>query len=240
MPKPVEQQVYDLGFQLAAWLDEVDILYSSFGSGDTFAEQTAILTTGNQLQEDLEFLFEASFKTFLLERSSVWSRAATGALPQATDISPADANQLMLLINLWGFQLLLGFTAQALEDNISKAVSDRAYVSVDLGGVSVLCNKCDQYANASALDNLALTMLRYLPLCVTDGASEFAATRAMFPMTAMLWQLRHSENPFRQALALMRHISEGRNMRFAGAYSVIDRIPYIARGDAGLLAGPRP
>jgi hypothetical protein len=240
MSKPVEQQVYDLGFRLAAWLDRGDLLYNSAGSIDSALEQTALLATGNQLQRDLESLFEASFKTFLLDRSSVWTRAGTDAMPQPSDISPAEVNQLMLLINLWGFQLLLGFTAQILKDNISKAIIDRTYLSVDVEGISVLCSECGRYANSSALDDLALTMLRYMPLCVTDGASEFAATRAMFPMTAMLWQLRHSNSAFMQALALMRHISEGRNMRFAGAYSVIDRIPYIARGDAGLLESLRP
>ena len=221
--KSTEQEVYDHGFQLAALLDRADKLVEV--PDKSLSETIDILEESNSLEERFELLFITAFRPSL-QRETFKSQP---------DVEPdeAEISQMMIVVNLWACQLLLGFVADALRKRVLDGL-DLGQI-VDQDHAKGLCDICEGYANRNAMSDLAQAILRYLPLCVGTAASEFAASRTLFPITCVLWQFRHSRFHFRQATSLMRQMSEARGVRFASGYTVTPLIPFIARDDGGLL-----
>ncbi len=238
--KPAEQQVYDLGFQLADLLDRADQLNAAEVRREESDETIDLLEASNNLQQRMEELFTNLFKPFLQDRSYNWGRSQFDSVPDMSALTIADMNHIMIVINLWSCQLLLGFVAEVLRARLIDALDSHLLPTADIEPVKLLCDISAAYTTQHALSDLAHAILRYLPLCVHSGASEFAASRTLFPLTCILWQFRHFEVQFRQAIGLMRQMSGARNVRFAGGYSVIELIPYIVRDDGGLLAAGAP
>ena len=234
--KTAEQELYDYGFRLAALLDRADQLVDPQPNDRTLKETIDLLDACNALQGRLEDLFTESFKSFLQEKYFDWTRSQFEKVPNAGALTSADTNQVMIVVNLWSCQLLLGFVAEVLRNRAIDALDSDLIPPDRRNYTKRLCETCAAYANQNALSDLAHAILRYLPLCLGKGASEFAASRTLFPLTCVLWQLRHKEIHFRRAMSLMRQVAEARNVRIAsGGYSVIANVPFIARDGGGLL-----
>ncbi|KAJ9603256.1 hypothetical protein H2200_012034 [Cladophialophora chaetospira] len=239
--KSSEQQVYDLGFHLAVILDRADQLGEAEAYAKPLEETIDLLEACNILQSRLEDLYTNSFKPVLQERRHDWIQSHFNDKPDANALSTADISHIIIVINLWSCQLLLGFVAHILRRRLIEVLEGHLMPADHTEEIESLCNISAEYTSQHALSDLAHAILRYLPSCVGSRASEFAASRTLYPLTCILWQLRHSEAHFLQAIALMRQVSEARNVRFAGAgYSVTAFIPYIVRGDEGLLAAQGP
>lgn len=239
--KSSEQQVYDLGFHLAAILERADQL----GEADAYAmpleETIDLLGRCNNLQSRLEDLYVKSLKPVLQAPRREWISSQFDNTQDMNSLTTADISHIMIVINLWSCQLLLGFVADALRRRLIEALDSHFMLDIDRTDVQALCDSSAEYTNQHELLDLAHAILRYLPSCIGSRASEFAASRTLFPLTCILWQFRHFQAPFLEATSLMHQVAEARNMRFAGVgYNVIAFIPFIVRGDEGLLAAEGP
>ncbi|KAJ9604067.1 hypothetical protein H2200_011590 [Cladophialophora chaetospira] len=237
--KPIEQQVYDQGFRIAAILERSDLVVQSPTTGHQGLRPAIdLLQTCNDLRPQMDDLFRHTFKPFLQAKSADWTRSLFDKTPDSIALTPADINQLTLVVNLWSCMLLMAWIADALRDRLLDALdAGRIVTKDDVAHAKDLCEVSSSYTNQCALTDLALAILQYFPLCVGPGASELAVNRMLFPLTCILWQFRYSESHFRKATALMWQISEARNVKFAApGYSVIALIPPIARDDGGLLS----
>lgn len=229
--KSIEQRLYDHGFQLAAILEKADSLENpSLENKEILAISLDLLRACNSLHQRLEELFTNSLKPFLQERSITW-RSSSEQVPDPSTLSSADIGQLMVVLNLWGCQLLLGFVANALRVRSNTTIDLHPGLATDRPAIEALCDSIAGYSDQDALSNIAHALLSYLPLCLGKGADEFAASRTLFPMTCILWQFRYSKSEFLQTMTLMRSVYETRNVRVA-------RSGYNVMG--GLLKARRP
>jgi hypothetical protein len=158
-----------------------------------------LLEACNLLDESLEALFRDGFKPFLQEKSFKWVCSGVAKVPDTGALTAADMNQIMVVLNLWGCQLLLGFTADAVRSEVIRGLDEHLMSATDRRRVRESCEISMGYSNRSTLSDLAHAVLQYLPLCLRETASEFAASRTIFPLTNVFWQFRHSEEPLRQA-----------------------------------------
>ena len=237
MDKPIEQQVYDQGFRLAAILERADGLIEPRTDDQSLRQTKDLLHACNVLHSPMEDLFQRKIKPFLQARSSDWTRLQFDKAPESTALTPADINQLTIVVNLWSCMLLMAWVADVLRSRLIDALDSRLISTIDITHTKEIIDVCATYTNQFTLSDLAMAILQYFPLCVGSGASELAVNRMLFPLTCILWQFRHSELHFQRATALMRQISEARNVRFAApGYNVVALIPTIAHEDFGLLA----
>lgn len=235
--KPAEQQVFDLGFQLAVVLERADQLAEAEAYAEPIEDTINLLQTSNNLQSRLEDGYVNLYKPVLQARRHEWFPSNFDEVLDISALTTADISHIMIVINLWASQLLLGFVAEALRLRLIEALESRLLLDAQREDVKSICDVSALYTSQHTLTDLAHATLKYLPSCIASRASEFAASRTFFPLTCILWQFRHFEVQFAQAISLMRQISEARNLRFADrGYSLLGFFPPIIRGDEGLMA----
>ena len=228
--KSVDQQIYDCGFELGSLLERADRLKQTEPNSGSQPQLVELLRSCLVLNSAFEKLHQEHFGDFLLTNSQALGGPRSDDTRPET-ASPAVMNQIMLVLNLWGMQLLLGFVADGLGGAGHRLSSTEEGDLISLGGM------CQSWSNESALAKVAYAILRYMPLCLGKGASESTASRTIFPITVVMWQFRHSPAEFARAGELKKQILEMRNMRFIGGnYQVKPLLPNISRDDGGLTS----
>jgi hypothetical protein len=235
--KPIEQRLYDYGFSLASLIEDSDDLVTLDAAESNIVDETiTLLERCDNLQTGLELLYAtSSLKAFLQNRSDKWTRSTFEKSPSPA-LSISDRNRLSLIVNLWAFELLIGWIAAELKERLISALELRQIsLQTQTARARRLCAVFAVLVDTATLTDLALAILQYLPLCMEDRTSNFAASRALLPITCVVWQLRHNKKNFPTALELMKRIDRTRKIRFATEHSVMSLVPAIVRDDGGLV-----